>query len=81
LSESKLYHKCWVSQVKVVVMPYYRWGCFLYQNRVIIRVRLIVRVRVIVRVSVIVRVRVIVTVRVNDTVKDILCTLDLPSVC
>jgi len=36
---------------------------------------------VIVRVSVIVRVRVIVTVRVNDTVKDILCTLDLPSVC
>jgi len=46
LSESKLYHVRWVSRVKVEVMPYYRWGCFPYQNRVVVRVMEIVRVRV-----------------------------------
>jgi hypothetical protein len=50
LSESKLYRIRWVSRVKVEVMPYYRWGCFLYQSRVVVRVREIVRVKVIVRV-------------------------------
>ena len=34
-------------------MPYYRWGCFPYQNRVVVRVMEIVRVKVIVRVEVI----------------------------
>ena len=34
-------------------MPYYRWGCFPYQSRVVVRVREIVRVKVIVRAKVI----------------------------
>jgi len=50
LSESRLYGIHWVSRVKVEVMPYYRWGCFLYQSRVVVRVREIVRVKAIVRV-------------------------------
>jgi hypothetical protein len=53
LSESKLYHVCWVSRVKVEVMPYYWWGCFPYQNRVVFRVIEIVCVKLIVRVEVI----------------------------
>jgi len=50
LSESKLYHIYWVSRVKVEVMLYHGWGCFLYQSMVVVRVREIVRVKVIVRV-------------------------------
>jgi len=50
LSESKVYRVCWVSRVKVEVMPEYRWGCFRYQSRVVVTVREIVRVKVIVRV-------------------------------
>jgi len=42
LSDSELYCIRWVSRVKVEVMPYYRWGCFLYQSRVVVRVREIV---------------------------------------
>jgi hypothetical protein len=53
LSESKLYGICWVSRVKVEEMSYYRWGCFLYQSRVVVRVKEFVRVKVIVRVEVI----------------------------
>ena len=34
-------------------MLYYRWGCFPYQSRVLVRVMEIVRVKVIVRVEVI----------------------------
>lgn len=34
-------------------MQYYQWGCFLYQSRVVIRVRNIVSVKVINRVEVI----------------------------
>ena len=30
-------------------MPYYRWGCFPYQSKVVVRVMVIVRVKVIVR--------------------------------
>jgi len=52
LSELKLYRIRWVSRVKVEVMPYYRWGCFLYQSRVVVRVMEIVRVKVIVGVKV-----------------------------
>ena len=36
-------------------MLYYRWGCFLYQSRVVVRVMDIVRVQVIVRVEVVPR--------------------------
>jgi hypothetical protein len=39
LSELKLYHIHWVSGVKVELRPYYRWGCFLYPSRVVVRVR------------------------------------------
>jgi hypothetical protein len=53
LTESKIYRIHWVSQVKVEVMPYYIWVCFLYQSRVIVRVKEIARVKVIVRVEVI----------------------------
>ena len=53
LSESKLYLIHWVSLVKVEVTPYYRWGCFPYQSRVVVRVMEIARVKVIVRVEVI----------------------------
>jgi len=53
LSESKIYHIRWVSQVKVEVMAYYRWGCIPYQSWVVARVMEIVRVKVIVRVEVI----------------------------
>ena len=50
---SKLYYKCSVFQVKVDVMLYYRQGCFLYQSRVVFKVREIATVKVIVRVKVI----------------------------
>ena len=53
MSESNLYHVHWVSRVKVEVMADYRWGCFPYQNWVVVKVMEIVRVKVIVRVEVI----------------------------
>jgi len=53
LSESKLYLIRWVSQVKVEVMPYDRWGCFPYQSRVVVRVMEIDGVKVFLRVEVI----------------------------
>jgi len=53
LSESKINNVRWVSRVTVEVMPYYRWGCFPYQNRVVVRVIEIVRVKISVRVEVI----------------------------
>jgi hypothetical protein len=53
LSESKLYCIPQVSRVIVEVMPYYRWGCFLYQSRVVVRVKEFVRVKVIIRVKVV----------------------------
>jgi len=43
-SQLKLYCICLVSWVKVGVMLYYRWGCFLYQSRVVVRVSEIGRV-------------------------------------
>jgi hypothetical protein len=52
LSESKLYHVCWVSQVKIEVIPYSGWGCFPYQSRVVVvRVKQIAPVKTIVRVK------------------------------
>jgi hypothetical protein len=50
LSGLKLYHIGWIFRVKVEVMPYYRWGCFLYQSRMVVSVREVIRVKVIVRV-------------------------------
>ena len=51
MSESKLYHVHRVSRVRVEEIMYYRWGCFPYQSRVVVRVMEIVRVKVIVRVK------------------------------
>jgi hypothetical protein len=53
LSEWKLYCIHWIFSVKVEVMLYCRWGCFLNQCRVVVRVKEFVRVKVIVRVEVI----------------------------
>jgi len=53
LSELKLHHICWVSHVKVHVMLHYGLGSFLYQSRVVVRVKIFVKVKVIVRVKVI----------------------------
>jgi len=54
-------------------MPYYRWGCFLYQSRVIVRAKEIVRVEKNVGVMEIVRAKVMVRVEV------ILYMLGLPT--
>ena len=51
MSELKLYHVHWILLSQVEVMPYYRWGWFLYLSRVVVRVREIVRVKVMVRVE------------------------------
>ena len=53
MSESKLYPILGVFKVKVELMPYYRWDCFLYLKRPVARVKEFATVIVIVRIELI----------------------------